>query len=132
MQRVIGGDIIPLAGVVDRLDARFALGLRADEKAELLAYIEARDAHFRLAVDAIASALVTRCRQEDLRRALLLLETIACDLDTPDVRWMRDLDPRDEACWLADALAEVGQKAGRGAWDEAQALWERFRGRRPS
>jgi hypothetical protein len=141
------GDILPLATVIDRFDEGFALGLRDDEKAELLAFIEAareadepwgayddRNTPFRLVLDeftAIASTLATLVRREETERALVLIERIAGDL-AADVRTAPDLDRRDEVYWLADTLAEVEQRCGRGEWDEAQALWEKFKAHQPN
>jgi hypothetical protein len=141
-----GGDVLPLASVIDRFDEGFGLGLREDEKAGLVAYIEAareadepagawsdRSTLFRRVFDefaAIASKLVTLVRREDTERALMLIERIAGDL-AAEVRTVPGPDRKDDIYWLADVLAEVGQRCERGDWNEAQALWEKFNARQP-
>jgi hypothetical protein len=141
-----GGDVLPLASVIDRFDEGFGLGLRDDEKAGLVAYIEAareadersgawkdRNELFRRVFDeftVIASTLVTLARQDDTERALLLIERIAGDL-AAEVRTVPSPDRRDDVYWLADVLAEVGERCERGEWNEAHSLWEKYNARQP-
>jgi hypothetical protein len=144
--RLHDASMVTLSTVIELFDEGFALGLGDDEKAGLVAFIEAaaeadepcgtcedRAWPSLLALDGRApgaSALAATIRRGRADGALLPIERLALGL--ADVPTMRCPDGEGGSCWRADARAESEEAFDGGARDEVEALWEKFRARLPS
>lgn len=136
------GSLPTLAAVVDWFDARYALGLGEDERADLTAYMEAvgdadepyepfdeTNTPFRLAFDELttfASSLELLIPRRDAEHATLLIDTVAADL-AADASVMSNLDAKSEVYALAGILGSVGEAIAVGDWAAAEARWADFR-----
>ena len=136
------GSLPTLASVVNWFDDTKALGLSADERADLTAYLEAvggaddpfeafdaENTPFRLAfaeLTTFASTLDTLLPRRDARHILLLTDTVAGDLAL-DASTMANLAARPQVYALADRLAAVGAAVRGGDWADAEAEWQAFK-----
>ncbi len=136
------GSLDTLGDVVDWFDQRFALGLSADERADLTAYLEvvgtgdkpyeafdSENTRFRLMAGELSvflGTLDTLIPARDQASADLVLRTVAADLAL-DASVMTNRNGVAKAHELADRLWQLRDLIAAARWDEAQALWQQYR-----
>jgi cytochrome c peroxidase len=132
------GSLETLADVVAWFDQRFALGLSADERADLTAYLEvvgtgdqpyeAFDGErtpFRLMVEELSvflSTLDTLIPARDQLAADLVLRTVAADI-AADASVMTNRAALEKTHELADLLWQLRDAIAAAEWDEAERRW---------
>lgn len=135
------GSLETLGDVVAWFDERFGLGLSADERADLTAYLEVvgtgdepyeafdgESTPFRLTADegsVFLSTLDTLIAARDQFSADLLLRTVAADLSR-DASVMTNRAGMAKAHELADRLWQLRDLIAAAKWDQAQALWREY------
>jgi len=138
------GSLETLGEVVDWFDRRFELDLGEQERADLVAYLEAvgtgeapyetfdeRNTPFRLMMDELSvflSTLDTLIPARDKEHADLLLRTVAADMEA-DASAMTNRAARTKAYELADLLWELRDTIDEERWDDAAALWAAYQAR---
>jgi len=136
------GALETLSDVVDWFDQRFALGLSADERADLTAYLEvvgtgeepyeafdAENTRFRLMAGELSvflGTLDTLIPARDQVSADLVLRSVAADLAL-DASVMTNRAGIAKAHELADRLWHLRDLIAAAKWDEAQAYWQQYR-----
>jgi cytochrome c peroxidase len=136
------GSLPTLASVTAWFDRRFKLDLSAEEQADLTAYVEAvgdadqpyetfdaKHTPFRLAFEELttfASTLDLLIPKQDVKHALILVDTVATDL-AKDASIMRNLAAKQDVYHLSTTLAAVGTAIRVGDWAEAQLHWNTFK-----
>ncbi len=135
------GSLPTLADVVDWFNDSKSLGLDADQRADLTAYVravgdgedpyqvfEGKESQFRLAFDELttfATTLNTLLPARDAANIALLVATVAPDL-AADAGTMVNLEARPEVYRLADTLTAVGDAVAAGDWEMAETYWQDF------
>jgi len=135
------GSLETLGDVVAWFDERFVLGLSADERADLTAYLEVvgtgeapyqefddENTPFRLMVDELSvflSTLDTLIPAHDQVAADLVLRTVAADL-AADASAMTNRTALAKVHGLADRLWQLRDAIAGGDWDQAQSLWQDY------
>lgn len=136
------GSLPSLAAVVDWFDSSKELGLSAEERADLTAYLETvgaadepfevfdeRHTPFRLAFEELttfASTLDTLLPKRDSYHILVLTDTVAADL-TADASTMSNLRERPGIYRMAELLDAVGEAVRNEDWQAADAHWADFK-----
>ena len=135
------GSLETLGDVVAWFDQRFALGLTAEERADLTAYLEvvgtgeapyeefdAENTPFRLMANELSvflSTLNTLIPARDQVAADLALRTVAADL-TADASVMTNRAAVAKAHELADRLWQLRDAIAGADWDQAESLWQDY------
>ncbi|MGH6921481.1 MAG: cytochrome c peroxidase, partial [Geminicoccaceae bacterium] len=135
------GSLETLGDVVAWFDQRFALGLSADERADLTAYLEVvgtgeapyqefddENTPFRLMADELSvflSTLDTLIPARDQVAADLVLRTVAADL-TADASVMTNRTAVAKAHEMADRLWQLRDAIAGAEWDQVQSLWQDY------
>ena len=138
------GSLPTLASVVNWFNDSKDLGLRADERADLTAYLEAvgdgedpyqtfegTDSVFRLSWEELttfASTLDTLLPAHDSESIALLVNTVAPDL-AADASVMTNQAAKGDVYAFAEILRAVGDASAAGNWDEAGRQWQAFKDR---
>lgn len=138
------GSLPTLGAVVAWFDERYALGLTAEERTELTAYLEAvgaahepyqafdaENTPFRLAweeLSTFASTLATLIPAEDAFHASLMIRTVAGDLDA-EAHEAASEPAMAEATALAAGLRAIDEAIGAGDWQRAATLWAAWQDR---
>lgn len=136
------GSLPTLESVVAWFDTRHGLGLSAQERTDLTAYLEAvgdadqpyqafdqQDTVFRLAWEELttfASTLDTLIPLRDSLHARLAIDTIASEL-AADASGMSNLAAKAQVYALADLLAEVGRAIDEDDWQTAASRLAEFK-----
>ena len=135
------GSLGTLGDVVAWFDERFALGLGADGRADLTAYLEVvgtgeapyqefddENTPFRLMADELSvflSTLDTLIPARDQVEADLVLRTVAADL-AADASVMTYRAAVAKAHELADRLWQLRDAIAGARWDEVQSMWQDY------
>jgi mono/diheme cytochrome c family protein len=135
------GSLETLGDVVAWFDQRFALGLSAEERADLTAYLEVvgtgeapyeefddENTPFRLMADELSvflSTLDTLIPARDQVAADLVLRTVAADL-AADASVMTNRAAVAKAHELADRLWQLRDAIAGADWDQAESLWQDY------
>ncbi len=135
------GSLATLGDVVAWFDEHFGLGLSADERADLTAYLEIvgtgeqpyeefdeEHTPFRLMADEISvflSTLDTLIPARDQVAADLVLRSVAADL-AADASVMTNRDAIAKTHELADRLWQLRDVIAAANWDEAERLWRDY------
>ncbi len=136
------GSLPTLASVVDWFDSTKNLGLNADQRADLTAYIlavgdgeepyqhfEGTDSVFRLSWEELttfASTLDTLLPAQDAENIALLVATVAPDL-AADASAMTNQAAKPDVYEFAAILRAVGVASAAGDWHEANRQWNAFK-----
>lgn len=135
------GSLPTLGSVVDWFNTTKNLGLDAEARADLTAYIEAvgdveepyqvfegRETEFRLAFDELttfATTLNTLLPLQDKANIEVLVNTVAPDFKA-DASTMKNLSAKSEVYQLASLLQAVGDAVANDKWSEASKNWQAF------
>lgn len=135
------GSVATLAGVVEWFDERFELGLSAQQRGDLTAYLEAvgtgedpyevfdeDNTAFMLywsELSTFTSTLATLIPARDAYHADVLLRTVADDLRV-DATALADLAMAPRVYEIADHLDELRAAVVAGDWDRAEVLWREY------
>ena len=135
------GSLESLADVVAWFDDNFELGLSAEERANLLAYLEAvgtgeepyewfdaENTPFRLMADELStflSTLDTLIPARDRAHAELLLRTVASDL-AADASAMTNRSAIERVREMVTRLEELRAAIAAERWAQAEALWKAY------
>ena len=136
------GSLATLAGVVDWFNDTKDLGLDAEQRADLTAYLravgdgeepyqrfEGRDSVFRLSWEELttfASTLDTLIPMRDAENIAVLIDTVAPDL-AADASVMINQNAKPEIYRFAAILQAVGDASAAGDWAEASLQWDAFK-----
>ena len=135
------GSLPTLEAVIAWFNDTAEMGLTDQQRAELLAYVEAigdgedpyqrfegKDSVFRLAWEELttfASTLGTLLPLKDQENIAVLVDTVAPDLAADTVA-MVNLSARHEVYAFSDLLRRIGDASAAGQWDEANKQWAAF------
>jgi mono/diheme cytochrome c family protein len=135
------GSLETLGDVVAWFDQRFTLGLSAEERADLTAYLEVvgtgeapyqefddENTPFRLMADELSvflSTLNTLIPARDQVAADLALRTVAADL-AADASMMTNRTAVAKAHEMADRLWQLRDAIAGANWDQAESLWQDY------
>jgi mono/diheme cytochrome c family protein len=136
------GALPTLASVVDWFNDTKTLGLDAEQRADLTAYLQAvgdgeepyqrfegRDSLFRLSWEELttfASTLDTLIPMRDAENIAVLIDTVAPDL-AADASVMTNQSAKPEIYRFAAILRKVGEASTAGDWAEASRQWNAFK-----
>ena len=136
------GSLPTLAAVVDWFDRRYRLGLDAEGRADLTAYLKAvgdgerphetfdeKNTRFKLGFEEAStflSTLDTLIPARDRRHTLILLETVARDLRA-DAAGMENIDATDRVFDLVRRIDAISHAVSAADWRAAARLWAQYR-----
>lgn len=136
------GSLASLGAVIDWFDMQFDLGLSADERADLTAYVEtvgAADPAYEIfdeentrflldwgELSTFLSTLDTLIPARDAEHADLLLRTVSKDLRV-DAGGLVDLSQTGMVWELAAILDEISAAIAAADWRQAAALWDAYK-----
>lgn len=136
------GSIETLGEVVEWFDTRYGLKLKENQKADLLAYLEAvgkgerpyevfddQNTVFLLdwgELSTFISTLDTLIPAQDKFHTELLIQTVSPDLRA-DAVGLKDLSQAPMVYELADKLDEILQAVGAEDWEKSESVWAEYK-----